>query len=181
MGWDEPHRMTKAEVVDRLLSRFRRDNQLLDHALVGNHLWMAVKHTDGQTYVGLALLQKTVSSYAYKIIDEVMEPYYYDCPSRIVEAASENPPQGNWRSLWQKVKQDRRDERKRSRAESYPGRIVTLQGKRYRLVSQLGRKGWIVECIEDGMNYRILARHLAQALRAEAATQTVEHPQTVAA
>lgn len=182
MGWDEPFKASKDEVVAMIIRRYGAAGNLLAHALVGNHLWMAMKHTDGHTYVVLALLQKTPSSYAYKIMDEIMEPYYFDCPTRIVDAASENPPPtSSWRAIWQKVNQERRAERRRSKSEAYPGRIVTLENKRYRLGASLGRKGWIVECLDDGGTYRMLARHLAQALRAEAATQRADPPQAVAA
>ena len=77
MGWTSCNSWkTKDDVITEILS----DGQFIDKTLRGNELWTIMQAPTGEQVIVLFLLSKERGSYAYKVMDEGMGPYYYKCP-----------------------------------------------------------------------------------------------------
>jgi hypothetical protein len=83
MGWTSFHRPEGQSVKDTLL----KDFDVLDIAVKLNVAYLACKNRLGDVYAVVVLIEHRRNDYynfAYKDMDESMEPYYYDCPARIL-------------------------------------------------------------------------------------------------
>jgi hypothetical protein len=107
MGWCYSYDNTKKQEVERLL---RLHDNLLDHSLVGNDLWVLAKWNEGQ-HISLYMIGycHETRGYGYKGIDVTSGPYKYTCPKRLVDKMSpltdENDPSGygrGWLEEWHK-------------------------------------------------------------------------------
>jgi hypothetical protein len=105
MGWCFSYDNTKKQEVERLL---RLHDNLLDHSLVGNDLWVLAKWNEGQ-HISLYMIGycHETRGYGYKGIDVTSGPYRYTCPKRLVDKMSEltdaNDPCGygrEWLKKW---------------------------------------------------------------------------------
>jgi hypothetical protein len=109
MGWCFSFDNTKKQEVERLL---RLHDNLLDHSLVGNDLWVLAKWNEGQ-HISLYMIgyNRETRGYGYKGVDVTSGPYRYTCPKRLVDKMSEltdaNDPNG-WGREWLKTWNDRR-------------------------------------------------------------------------
>jgi hypothetical protein len=93
-------------------------------------------------------------------MDETMGPLYYDCPVQWLDLCSE--PINDYSSAWRKkvrVHAARKSERQRA----VPGTVVQYGPHQYRLEASLGRRGWDVVRVSDGMCFRMKARQLTDA------------------
>lgn len=112
MGWDFCA-YTKEELTETLLKESSFSIKI-DHAVVGNHLWVVegIKGT-GSREIVLFLLAQTRQyggcKWGYKDIPEKFGPYYYDCPERLL--AQTTVQNDEWRELrkdWLACKAERK-------------------------------------------------------------------------
>ncbi len=137
--------------------------KMVDHSVRGNHLWAQFETPEGRRLIGLFLLGKSNGRWGYKDMDETMHPYYYDCPLRLIDTATEplNEASAEWRNkvrtYW---------ERKKSTSKPVSGMTVNYCGTQYQLRIPLGRRGWDVVRVIDGQPFRMKSRQVSQALNA---------------
>jgi len=93
MGWDFCSAWTKqADVKNYLLGSFTEKVLAHKTTAYGRRLWVAVEAADGTRSIVLALLDKTM--------DESMGPYYWDCPTSLLDLMGEprNEDARQWRA-----------------------------------------------------------------------------------
>ena len=167
MGWLY-YKNSKDELVKDLLDPAKYSSATItDHSLRGNHLWIQIEKKDTkERLIGLFLLGssgRTFQNWGYKDMDETMHPYFYDCPMRLIDTATEplNELAAEWRkkvrTYW---------ERKKSAPKPICGMTVNYGGNQYKLEKNLGRKGWEVLRVIDGQPFRMKSRQVTQALNA---------------
>lgn len=167
MGWLF-YKNSKDELVKDLLDPAKYSSATItDHSLRGNHLWIQIEKNDTkERLIGLFLLGssgRTFQNWGYKDMDETMHPYYYDCPLRLIDTATEplNEASAEWRK---KVRAHW--ERKKSTPKPVSGMTVNYGGTQYQLRIPLGRRGWDVVRVSDGQPFRMKSRQVSQALNA---------------
>lgn len=170
MGWLF-FKPSKEALVEHLLDPNQYGNtKVVDHALRGNHLWMLFETQERKRIVGLCLLGKsgrTFQTWGYKDMDETMHPYFYDCPLRLIDTATEplNDSAARWREAvreyWKK---------KASKPKPIAGMRVNYGGTDYILngKAQGNRRGWMVTRVSDGQPFRMKAHQVSAALGAVA-------------
>lgn len=85
MGWDSASDWrSKADVVADSI----REYAMTEHSVVGNHLWGVVDTTSAGKIVVLILIDGRGGNWSRKAISEDMGPYYYDCPDKVLRAAT---------------------------------------------------------------------------------------------
>ena len=167
MGWLY-YKNSKDQLVKDLLDPAKYSSATItDHSLRGNHLWVQIEKNDTkERLIVLFLLGssgRTFQNWGYKDMDETMHPFYYDCPLRLIDTATEplNESSAEWRNkvrtYW---------ERKKSTSKPVCGMTVNYCGTQYQLRIPLGRRGWDVVRISDGMAFRMKSRQVSQALNA---------------
>ena len=88
MGWDSASDWhSKADVVADSI----REYAIREHSVVGNHLWGVIDTTSVGKIVVLILIDGRGGSWSRKAISEDMGPCYYDCPDKVLRAATGNP------------------------------------------------------------------------------------------
>jgi hypothetical protein len=167
MGWLFC-KSSKEALVNHLLDPNQYSNvKIVDHALRGNHLWIQFEQSDGKRLVGLCLLgssRRAFPTWGYKDMDETMHPYYYDCPLRLIDTATEplNEGSAKWREAvreyWKK---------KASKPRPIMGMRINYGGVSYVLneKAQGNRRGWVVTRISDGQLFRMKAHQVSAALK----------------
>ena len=94
MGWDSASDWhSKADVVADSI----REYAIREHSVVGNHLWGVIDTTSVGKIVVLILIDGRGGSWSRKAISEDMGPCYYDCPDKVLRAATGNPNR-EWRA-----------------------------------------------------------------------------------
>ena len=95
MGWWYKKDYTKQMLIDELI----KVNNVLDHSLVGNNLWMLVKSGDARVVCLSLLRSERWYGYGSKDIDETMGPGGVNCPLRLINNATEplNEYSKGWR------------------------------------------------------------------------------------
>lgn len=145
--------------------------KVLDDAVVGNNYWALLERPDGQKTIALNMMRGggRNEGWGYKGLDETMGPYQFNCPLRLIDAAS-NPANDN-AAEWRKQVREywaRQKERRAGSLKPRAGMVVEYGGKQYVLRAPAGpRRGWQVDC--GGCLYRMNARQLAQAKVVEVA------------
>lgn len=135
----------------------------LEHRVVGNHVWQLVQMPDGRKFICLDLIAKERNGgWGHKGMSEDMGPCYYDCPLSLLNKA--DPVDVGYAVEWRKKVREYHAKRKTTKPAS--GMVVKYGQHEYRLECQWApRKGWKVTRIEDGCEFRMNAKQLAQALR----------------
>jgi len=103
MGWDFCSAWTKqADVKNYLLGSFTEKVLAHKTTAYGRRLWVAVEAADGTRNIVLALLDKEAGSgwWGFKTMDESMGPYYWDCPTSLLDLMGEprNEDARQWRA-----------------------------------------------------------------------------------
>lgn len=103
MGWYFS-RQTRDQLIQELIEpqeSERARSEVLAHTRRDNVLWSVVQVTakqagvldlaagDSTTYIRCDLLKRSGGEWGHKPMDESMHPYYYSCPLRYLEMASE--------------------------------------------------------------------------------------------
>jgi hypothetical protein len=164
MGWlfCKP---SKEALVEHLLDPNQYSNaKIVEHSLRGNRLWAQFETHEGKRLIGLFLLGKSNGRWGYKDMDETMHPYYYDCPLRLIDTATEplNENATKWRETvreyWKK---------KASKPQPVVGLRIKYSGTDYVLneKAQGNRRGWVVTRVSDGQLFRMKAHQVSAALK----------------
>lgn len=94
--------------------------------------YASLENADGQRYIAIVLMQYEDNEYFYKIMDESVAPYYYDCPPAVLNDVP--CPEHEWAVEWRKkVREKIAAERKRhakNRALK-PGDIIEFTNTNY--------------------------------------------------
>lgn len=111
MGWLYTEGATKEDVVEEIVSRYRKERSgrkegeifSVEHSRRGNCLWMLCevekKFKGTQRFIVLFLLDTARGASGYKDLDETMGPFYYNCPVSFIRRATDplNESSANWR------------------------------------------------------------------------------------
>lgn len=82
MGWSFTRGTSKEDIVQELLRQYPP----VDYALCVNTLWAVAEYRE-QRFIACFLLESGGDGWGYKAMEEAMNPYYYDCPLRLLELA----------------------------------------------------------------------------------------------
>lgn len=115
--------------------------RVLDHALVGNNLWLLMQHQPIETkFIVLARLKHSRGAgpvghdWGYKDMDESTHPYYYDCPERLLKQSTcDKPSSVEWRAQCRKWRAER-NARLSSLKKLKPGDTFYWNGKPLKFV-----------------------------------------------
>jgi len=96
MGWyfdyGTDNRKVKYFAQDRVDEINRDKNfKVIDHSVVGHHLWMVIERSDSIRFIELNLLAKSEGAWGYKPLDVYCGPCYYTCPKRLTDLCPYNP------------------------------------------------------------------------------------------
>lgn len=171
MGWlysyDKRHDKAAQVAEFRAPGSWSAGTTLLADRVVGNHYWAALQLADGKVTIILALMRKggPDCGYGYKLMDETVHPYYYDCPLSLLKMATDPPYNENAAEWRAKVREYHAQRAHRPKPQA--GLEVTLAGVAYRLLGPAGlRRGWNVERCSDHVWFRMNSRQLSRALAA---------------
>ncbi len=166
MGWSFSFKNTKAEEVQKIVSGFNKGYTTLDHRVVGNNLWVLLETPKHTRTIVLYLLQagskKHGEGWGHKGLDENMGPCEVDCPLSLLNRTT--APEAGYAKDWrEKVRQHHAN--RAARPEPVAGMVLAYGGQNYRLSSPVGpRKGWNVTRISDGVDFRMKAHQISEAL-----------------
>lgn len=120
MGWDFLHKERGKTVRDTLKTDFTWVNpetghygKVLDVAIVNfREAYLAIEYGDKngpqEVYAVVCLLEYRPNDYfnfGYKAMDETEEPYYYNCPERILRLLTPNAKAKSWRDMcWKRIR-----------------------------------------------------------------------------
>jgi hypothetical protein len=139
MGWWFKQGATKKELVDEYI----HNKNVIDHALVGNNLWMLVQSGENRV-VCLALLRSERGyGYGSKDIDETMGPGDVNCPERLINNATE--PLNDYSKKWRGYVREHHQKRRSIPKWKAGDRIKWWDGSTFTLSHKRGR-GWITTC-----------------------------------
>lgn len=163
MGWLFC-RPSKETLISHLLDpALYNTGKIIDHSVRGNHLWVLHEgNIDRKRIVLLFLMGANGGQWGYKDMEETVHPYYYDCPLRLINAATE--PMNEWSRDWRE-KVRAYHAKKAAKPKAVAGMTVTYGGIEYRLNHSLGRRGWDVTRTRDGMQFRMKATQVSKALQ----------------
>lgn len=165
MGWsfNSNPDQTKSSFVAELIDsrRLAPGWEMLEHRVVGNHLWILLRDPSGAKRISLELMQKERGGgWGHKGVDEAAGPYHYDCPLSLLDRCTD--PVNEWSAGWrEKVRAHHADKARKAALET--GSVIRYGGHEYRLHSPLGpRKGWHVIRRGDGQSFRMSAQKMAR-------------------
>jgi len=92
MGWSFGWH-SKSELVSMLNEPFG-DTRTITHCVRGNMYW-AVRQKGDSKYIACAIISSENHSWGYKAMDELMHPYYYNCPLGYLDMVPEQ--NAEWR------------------------------------------------------------------------------------
>ena len=108
MGWTSftQTKSDKETAIDELTCHGEKYTwEVIDHSLRGREFYAAVKRTENSTgkvliYGEVVLLDKKGGEVYVKTMQESCNPYYYNCPKRIIDKLdpTENPMSLEWRA-----------------------------------------------------------------------------------
>jgi hypothetical protein len=165
MGWYGSEHEDKKSFVQEILANM--GERVVDHAVVGNHLWTLYRDDEFERLViGLDLLRKHDGCWFNKSMCEYMHPYYYDCPLRLIRAADEpvSETATEWRKAVEKWHEEKVQARKRA-AQLAPGMVVVFGSHLLKLIEPLGgRRGWIaMDIVNPQKLWRLTAKQAGRA------------------
>jgi len=149
MGWDGvyngdlPYRNGKVDRKAFLDKTFTWKNaeghscEVLKSSMVGAVYYAAVKNHAGDVFGIVALTHGKVNrddccGLYYKVMDETMGPYYYDCPLSILDllTPTQNHDAEKWRNACRERAAQKADERKNGKAPAPHIDGVTIEERR---------------------------------------------------
>lgn len=151
MGW-----LYCAKTRAELVAKLRNDGPVVASRQRGNHLWQVYECPDGTREIVLFLLGVNNGLHGYKDIGESCGPGYYDCPISLMEMA-QPAPSSQWAVEWREKVRRHHEQQTASKVGKVAGAIVLYGGRKYKLIENLGRRGWQVYCLDDGRTYRMKA------------------------
>lgn len=129
---------TVKDLHHRITSDYR--DVILDHACRSDAIYYLIKRSDGKKIIMVAVVKRSrgnipgESCLGYKLWDEECEPYFYDCPKRILKQSECNSPSAiAWRekcatAAKQKIEEKAKIAKLLEAAKSWePGRVIRLE------------------------------------------------------
>ena len=181
MGWTSSYKepgekLTAYFIRNGVLSWTTTDKQpwrceVLDGGLVSLHEYYAAvqrthKDTGERSVFAVVILVRHCPkdshrhNFWWKGMDEGAGPYATRCPRRILNllTPTDNENALAWReACWTRIRE------RELRPKICSGMFLTYQGVRYQATHSLGRKGWSVCGVENGLTYRMKASQVAKA------------------
>lgn len=104
MGWTALHKDSNVSIKSFFENEFT-PNEVVGCKVVNKTAYIALKLADKTEVVGVVVLldykPKLHFNFAYKVMDETMIPYYYDCPESIMNMLTETDNESaiQWRAF----------------------------------------------------------------------------------
>lgn len=134
---------------------------LLDYSIVGNDLYLLIHSIPkDEKFITLVKCSKKGRSYCYKYIEDNMNPYYYDCPERLLKkATSSSPSAQQWYKdcrLHREIKKERKGlvELLMQTKRGIGAVIKDCLGRDVEYQYVMNKNFLIGKCMEDGKVYR---------------------------
>lgn len=149
------HTDKKTFIQQELLEGFDPNVTVLDHAVRGNQVWIAIDVPDEGKYLSLYHIRKDDKRFGYKGMDALDHPNYYDCPQKLVSMVeNETHYQKSERfNKWNQIRQNQL-KTKKSDLVGKTLTIKTLRGEvesRWKIMAKRKRT-YYAECIEYNQN-----------------------------
>jgi hypothetical protein len=125
MGTTVQYGQSKKQVIDSIVSK----HDILDYRVVGNHLWALAKNDKNKHYILLVLISvHKPNGIGTKFLDELMGPYYYDCPLSLLKRSDFAEQNKEWHD---DVRQHHENKKKRATfiKNLKVGQVVSLEGR----------------------------------------------------
>lgn len=171
MGWSfaySPYFKRADQIADFRSERFFSEGyKLVADRVVGNHFWGLVENVaTGEKYIWLGLMQGGGRNmgWGYKSMSEHDGPYYYTCPTSLLDMASplEDTERNKHAIGWRAKVREYHAKKKAMKSKPATGVVVKYGSHEYKLVSPCGpRRGWNVDRVSDGMRFRMSAKQLS--------------------
>lgn len=135
--------------------------KLIDYSIVGNVMYMLI-HSIPKSHNFITVLKcsKHRREYSFKFIEDCMQPYYYDCPERLLKrATSTNAEAQEWYGkcrLYREAKKEKNGIIELLKKGSRGAGIIIedLMGRKIQYQRVLSNSFLIGTCMEDGKTYR---------------------------
>jgi hypothetical protein len=128
MGWSWMNKPSNQSASDYIRNEMYAEGyKVLDVAIVKlREAYVAVKRPDGQVYCGVIMLGYAPNdhfNFGYKAMDESWQPYYYNCPKRILDllTPADDANSLKWREACRQVLAD-----KASKPKLYAGAYIVF-------------------------------------------------------
>lgn len=93
MGTTVQYGQSKKQVIDNIVSK----HDIIDYRVVGSHLWALAKNDKNKHYILLVLISvHKPNGIGTKFLDELMVPYYYDCPLSLLKRSDYSQQNKEW-------------------------------------------------------------------------------------
>ncbi|MEO1002937.1 MAG: hypothetical protein AAFX65_07495 [Cyanobacteria bacterium J06638_7] len=172
MGWSyTTRRKTKQQFAQDCL--YGLSHEVLDHSIVGNHLWLVFRNSEGTPEIGLYLMAKEQGFWGCKGLTESCGPYHWDCPLRLLKLAPQ--PDSEYAQKWRDgVHRYHAAKRKQRASKPKIGDTIRLTAERfgagwaglYTVTRNLGRRG-LTLTNQHGGNVRMPAYMVKHAERCQ--------------
>ena len=176
MGWLSSNSWRTKESLVRHLTDSNRINNamtLVKHSVLGNNLWMLLRHNvTGNHIIVLAMMSgnfgeyKSLPEWGYKDIEESCGPIEVNCPLNYLDFPAE--PMGfstTWRERVRNYHDKKSKIRKAKESQATVGSVLTYGKNQFKLLENLGRKGWRVEHLNGGLYNRLKATQVNEAIK----------------
>lgn len=133
-----PHISSRKEMLDYLKQDYCNDGEfeLLDSSARGNTLYTLNLHPDGFRFIGVFLLyspgRNSNDGWGYKAMGEESEPYYFDCPERILSKSEcKTPGAVRWREECRRRRREKAIRKEWVKTLRRGDRVHLLRGHRF--------------------------------------------------
>lgn len=142
----------KTDIIKQIRSEISPD-AVIATAVVGSNFWAALKTTTNESYVFLFRLVRDGKDWGYKVIDETMHPFYYNCPiSLLNKTTSEAKEKLPWRVEMRRLY----GEKKVKKTPIKTGDLVTVRGAKgiFKVGERYGKRSFIIFEMKGPGRYR---------------------------
>lgn len=173
MGWSFFHDKKRDDVIAYLRHSLAHGGTTVrQSSAIGNDFWALLKRDDGRLLIAHIIIKGGTRQYPGWGYKELSHRDGITCPIEYLRhlPETEDARELEWREAIRAhhLKQGALKKAKKGLA---PGLELTFNGKRYRLGTNLQRRGWVVYCLDDGLNYRMPVTHINSAIKAVMAAE----------
>lgn len=147
--------------VEHFSREWGSDFNLVDYSIVGNIMYMLVhSYPKGHNFITVLKCSKNGSEYSFKFIEDCMQPYYYDCPERLLKRATTTNAQAQeWYNKCRLHREVKKEKKKivelLKKGSLGAGSIIEdCIGRKIQYLQVLSKNYLIGKCMEDGQTYR---------------------------